>query len=339
MRMSNLQSKRPVLTAKTIFRFNCDKQIMQTIRLLSLIAITQLLVSCVSTWSAIYGSGGYDAGWSIRTVTDERGLIDGYVVVGETESFGAGDLDILLLRLDAEGSILWSRTYGGDSAERATAIELVSDQQRRHDGYILLGETQSFGAGQRDIWLLRLNTDGAVVWQKTYGGDQWEGAGSVQAIMDQYDQPVGYIVAGTTDSFVGADFNNVWVVKLDLEGSIVWQRTYGWHGHDDGISIQQVIGGDGVADGFILVANTKSFPLDGDSDVWILRLDEQGAVVWQRLYGDDENNMAVAIQPTRDREDQPSGFVILGNDSGINEQRQIWILRLGLNGFADWRAV
>ncbi|MGR3311050.1 MAG: hypothetical protein ACUZ77_09760, partial [Candidatus Brocadiales bacterium] len=122
----------------------------------------------------------------------------------------------------------WAATYGGGNSDIANSI-----QQTLDGGYIIAGWTSSFGAGDYDFWVLKLRQDGIIEWQKTYGGDNWEGARSIQQTIDG-----GYIVGGTTRSS-GAGNYDFWVLKLDSSGNIQWQKTYGG-GNSEGIrSIQQ----------------------------------------------------------------------------------------------------
>jgi hypothetical protein len=155
-----------------------------------------------SQWAKTYGSWTEDVSWSIQQTSD-----GGYIVAGDTRSFGAGGWDIWVLKLDQNGNIQWQKTYGGRSDDSASSIQQTSD-----GGYIVAGDTMSFGAGDLDIWVLKLDQNGNIQWQKTYGGRNGEFASSIQQTSDG-----GYIVAGYTTSF-GA--GGIWVLKLDANGDI-----------------------------------------------------------------------------------------------------------------------
>ena len=124
-------------------------------------------------------------------------------MAGQTYSSGAGDQDIWLLKLTANGDIVWQKTYGGGAWDFANFVQQTSD-----GGYIVAGGTSSFGAGEKDVWLLKLDENGIVTWQKTYGGVTFESATSVQ----QTSPDGGYIVVGTTVTF-GAGEKDVWLLK------------------------------------------------------------------------------------------------------------------------------
>ena len=132
----------------------------------------------------------------------------GYIVAGTT-SFGAGINDIWILKLDQTGTVSWQKTYGGSGDDDAYSIQQTTD-----GGYIVAGSTSSFGAGNYDMWILKLDQTGTVSWQKTYGGSGGDCAYSIQQTSDG-----GYIVAGYTTSF-GAGNDDMWILKLDSNGNI-----------------------------------------------------------------------------------------------------------------------
>jgi uncharacterized delta-60 repeat protein len=155
-------------------------------------------------WQRTYGGSNNDKAYSIQQASD-----GGYIVAGETKPFGAGNKDILVLKLASDGNIEWQKTYVGNYTDEAYSIQQASD-----GGYIVAGETQSFGAGNGDIWILKLASDGTIKWQKTYGGTQSDEASSIQQTSDG-----GYIVAGSTDSY-GAGERDFLVLKLSSNGDI-----------------------------------------------------------------------------------------------------------------------
>jgi hypothetical protein len=130
-------------------------------------------------------------------------------VAGATSSFGAGSTDIFLIKTDAKGNIIWAKTYGGTSSDYANSVQQTSD-----GGYIVAGGTWSFGAGYRDIFLIKTDANGNIQWAKTYGGTSSDYANSVQQTSDG-----GYIVAGWTYSF-GAGNYDIFLIKTDTNGNI-----------------------------------------------------------------------------------------------------------------------
>jgi uncharacterized delta-60 repeat protein len=230
------------------------------------------------TWQNLYGGSGDDVAYAIQQTSD-----DGYIVAGETTSFGAVGVDALVFKLKSDGTIDWWNSYGGANDDRARSIQKTSD-----GGFIVAGETSSFGAGDLDVWVLKLDASGTVQWEKRYGGANDEAAYSVQQTSDG-----GYIIAGGATP-VGAFFNDVFLLKLDADGNGVWQNTYGGANDDVAYSVQQTSDG-----GYIVAGRTSSF---GNifGDIWIIKVKSTGSIDWQKTYGGNDSNSANAIRQTSD---------------------------------------
>jgi hypothetical protein len=235
----------------------------------------------------------------------------GYVVAGQSNSFGAGSSDAWVLKLDAIGNVIWQRTYGGAGYDVANALQPTAD-----GGYVVAGVTTSFGSGLDDAWVLKLDASGNVVWQKTYGGPGGEYARSVQPTADG-----GYIVAGATMTAAGA--LDAWLLKLDAGGDVSWQKTYGGAAGDAAASVQPTADG-----GYVVAGFTFSFGA-GDSDVWVLKLDTGGNVAWQRTYGGPFTDQGTSVRSTGD-----GGYIVAAyTDSfGAGGARDAWVLKLDANG-------
>jgi len=201
-------------------------------------------------WNKTYGGSKDDQAYSIQQTSD-----GGYIVAGQTESFGAGSQDLWILKLNSVGDTEWQKTYGGSGSESARSIQQTSD-----GGYIVAG------AGSGDFLVLKLSSDGTIEWQKTYGGSESQSAYSIQQTSDG-----GYIVAGKI-RFFGAGNEDIWVLKLSLVGDIEWQKTYGGIQSDEASSIQQT--GDG---GYIVAGSTDSYGA-GKRDFLILKLSSNGDI-------------------------------------------------------------
>jgi uncharacterized delta-60 repeat protein/uncharacterized repeat protein (TIGR02543 family) len=263
--------------------------------------VVKLNSSGTVAWQKRYGGSGHDAANSIQQTSD-----GGYIVAGCTGSFGiSGDWRFWVLKLDSDGTVAWQKTYGGTEWEEARSIQQTSD-----GGYIVAGYTWSFGAGFRDFWVLKLDSDGTVSWQKIYGGANYDEVQSIQQTSDG-----GYIVAGYTSSF-GAGYSDFWVLKLNSDGTVSWQKTYGGADDDIAWSIQQTSDG-----GYVVAGYTSSFGSDGN-DFWVLKLNADGAVSWQKRYGGANNDYASSIQQTTD-----GRYVVAGDTGG-----DFWVLKLNSDG-------
>jgi hypothetical protein len=177
-------------------------------------------------------------------------------VAGATDSFGAGDDDIFLIKTDANGNIIWAKTYRGTSGDGAFSVQQISD-----GGYIVAGYTGSFGAGYSDVFLVKTDANGNIIWAKTYGGTSRDWAFSVQQTLDG-----GYIVAGITYSF-GVDSGDIFLIKADANGNIQWAKTYGGTGDEWALSVQHTSDG-----GYIVAGYTESFGA-GYGDIFLMKTD------------------------------------------------------------------
>ncbi|OGF59176.1 MAG: hypothetical protein A2Y62_11115 [Candidatus Fischerbacteria bacterium RBG_13_37_8] len=260
-------------------------------------------------WQKTYGEGLQDNAYSIKQIID-----GGYIVAGFTDYFGAGNWDVLMLKLDANGGIVWQKTYGGSNQDFVDSIQQTTDT-----GYIIAGYTHSFEIGGGDIWVIKLDASGGIVWQRTYGLGGIDNAESIQQTTDG-----GYIVVGTTLSF-GAGAEDLWVLKLDPSGGIIWQKTYGGSSNDYAESIQQTTDG-----GYIVVGTTLSFGA-GNYDFWVLKLDASGEIIWQNTYGGAGWDEANAVHQTSDE-----GYLVAGGtDSFGSGNSDLWVLKLDSFGNMD----
>lgn len=162
-------------------------------------------------WEHTYGGEQDDMGFSIAPTSD-----GGYVVQGCTWSRGAGFSDIWLLKTDASGDTLWTRTYGGPSYESTVdnQPESFSVSQTADGGYIILGSTRSFGSLEEDVYLVKTNASGDTLWTRRYGGDKLDVCYSVLQMGDG-----GYFMAGRTRSF-GSERCDIYIIKTDSQGIV-----------------------------------------------------------------------------------------------------------------------
>jgi hypothetical protein len=204
-------------------------------------------------WAKTYWGTGEDYAYSVQQTSD-----GGYIVAGETWSFGAGGADLFLIKTDANGNVIWAKTYGGTGWDEASSVQQTSD-----GGYIVAGYTGSWP--YYDIFLIKTDASGNVQWAKTYGGTDYDRAYSVQQTSDG-----GYIVAGYTASF-GA-FGDIFLVKTDANGNVQWAKTYGGTSSDWASSVQQTSDG-----GYIVAGGTYSFGA-GDWDIILIKTDANGNI-------------------------------------------------------------
>ena len=257
-------------------------------------------------WQKAYGGYSYDSGHFIQQTND-----GGYILIGDTFSFGAGGQDILVLKLSSTGEIEWQKAYGGYSYDSGHSIQQTSD-----GGYILIGDTASFG-GFQDICVLKLSSAGNIEWQKAYGGNSYSSGHSIQQTSDG-----GYILIGDTFSYGAGSYYDICVLKLSSTGEIEWQKAYGGNSHYYGSSIQQTNDGR-----YILIGDTFSFGAGGQ-DILVLKLSSTGEIEWQRIYGGNYYDSGSSIQQTSD-----GGYILIGDTLSFGAgEKDIFVLKLSSNG-------
>ena len=226
----------------------------------------------------IAGCRGFNDAWLIKTDKDGIKLWDktfdgfkgefhsiqqttdgGFVATGSLDH--VYENDVLLVKIDKEGNELWNKTFGGSEGDDGQSVQQTTD-----GGFIVVGDTCSFGAGISDAWLIRTDKDGNKLWDKTFGGEDWEYGFAVQQTTDG-----GFIIIGCTAS-KGAGNLDAWLIKTDKDGNKLWDKTFGGSEWDEGKSVQQTTDG-----GFIIAGATDSYGA-GETRIWMIKTDPNGNV-------------------------------------------------------------
>ena len=217
-------------------------------------------------WQKWYTSGGAE-GRSIRQTFDNDGSPSGYVLAGNNVN------GLWVVKLNIDGSIGWERTYGyaGMYTRNIFCIRQISD-----GGYIIVGRSNTVTSGD-DVLLARLAADGAIVWQRNYGGEKLDVGFEVLESRDDQNNTDGFVVAGFTESF-GAGQSDAWVFKVNGDGNLQWQKTYGGSEVDRVQSLDNAHGG-----GYIMAGYTWSF--DSSEGIWVLRINENGDIPYCSAMG------------------------------------------------------
>lgn len=257
-------------------------------------------------WEWTYPGTNSSAIYAIRPATG-----GGYIVAGTlyTTSF-----DAWCLRLDEAGQIVWQETFGGSKSDYAYAVQPI-----KSGGYFVSGDTASFGAGGYDAWVLKLDSSGKVLWQKTLGGskDDFPHFSAMAATSDG-----SCIIAGSTKSF-GAGEEDGWIIKLDKAGKIKWQKAVGGKGDDICYAVRQT-----SDKGYIVAGETESSGAGG-ADAWTLKLNPSGNVVWQYSHGGAKTESLRSILQVADGSYLAGGGTStygVGTGNGL-------ILRIATTGF------
>ncbi len=296
-------------------------------------------------WQKSYGGSGADVVNDIEATSD-----GGYITIGSTLS-GDGDVplnrgywDVWVVKYDNNGDIEWTRTYGSTLNEMGTKVMQVAD-----GGYILLassnhsnnGDVPAGGHGNYDIWLVKINPTGNIQWSKLYGGSYAEEAMSIAKTNDN-----GYIISAMTSSndgdvsgLHGIPFtdNDVWVMRTDQAGNLLWQRCYGGSMPDE---IPDLIA---TADGgFLFTANIASSDgdvagtLTGQEDSWIVKLDPNGNIQWQKVMGYLYGDVLKSIRQAGDQGYVLAGWAAQPTVAGWQWNDAAWIIKLDAAGNVLW---
>jgi len=261
-------------------------------------------------WTKTIGGPESEEGNSLIQTSD-----GGYAITGYTSSFGAGQLDVYVVKLDANGNLQWTKTIGGKKADVGTSLIQTSD-----GGYAIAGFTESFGAGKWDVYVVKLDANGNLQWTKTIGGPKGDEGYSLIQTADG-----GYVIAGFTESF-GAGKADVYVVKLDAKGNLQWTRTIGGPESEIGNSLIQTSDG-----GYAITGTTGSFGA-GKADVYVVKLDANGNLQWTKTIGGPESEVGNSLIQTSD-----GGYAITGTTGSFGAgEADVYVVKLDANGNLQW---
>ena len=256
------------------------------------------------------GGAGMQRGVHISETRD-----GGLVAVGvAADAEGHGGEDVLLVKVARDGSTEWQSRLGGPGSDNGWAVVETAD------GYVIAGFTDSRGAGDFDCYLLGVNASGEETWSKTFGGAKSDRCWSIEQSADG-----GFALAGETESS-GAGEEDCWLVRVDAEGSELWNASFGGTSGDRCFSLAEVDGG-----GFIVAGQTYSNSA-GERDAYIIRTDEGGNELWTKTYGGPARDVAHSVSRLADGDFLVTGYTFEGP---VRESPQI--TRLTAEGDERWR--
>ena len=261
-------------------------------------------------WNQTYGGANDDIGYSVVQTSD-----GGYTVTGTTLSYGAGGIDVWLVKTDGSGTPQWNQTYGGTSVDQGFSVIQTID-----GGYAIVGYTESYGSGGIDVLLVKTDGSGTPQWNQTYGGASSDFGYSVVQTIDG-----GYAVAGTTLSY-GAGSEDSWLVKTDPTGAAQWNQTYGDVMDDAGFSVVQTSDG-----GYAIAGITNSYGA-GNYDFWLVKTDGSGTAQWNQTYGGTNDDIGWSVVETGD-----GGYVIAGYTASYGAGgNDVWLVKTDVESGLAW---
>lgn len=332
---------------------------------ISVVISSMLVTSLISAqdilWEKSYGGKHAEYLYDAIPTPDYGFILAGSSVSGKNgnkNEKNKGDLDYWLWKMDEDGNLDWQKSFGGNQVDLLQSIALTND-----GGFILGGTSSSDkgidkkenSKGQQDFWIIKLDAKGGEMWQRTIGG-----SGMEKLLSIKQDKDGGYILGGTSssdkvekdekgivdkygkseDSKGNLDF---WIVKLDTKGEIEWQKTIGGRYVDELKSIEQTTDGGYIVGGYSNspVSGNKTEPNYGLGDYWIVKLDKDGEIEWQRTFGGDKDDNLFALTQTKDK-----GYILGGNsNSGSTNSKSksnregtdFWVVKIDEIGNIQWQ--
>ncbi len=228
-------------------------------------------------WSTFYGDNdGPDRGSDVEQTAD-----GGYLVLGTTDNWGAGGTDMMLLKFNSSGEFQWRKTFGSPDNDAGSAMVSTLD-----GGYALVGQTVPSSGIGKTIYLVKVNSSGDEQWSNTYGGSSGTDASDIVQLADGSFLMAGYIT-------IGSDFQ-VYIVKTNSSGNLIWEKNYGGADLDHGYSISE------LSDGNLIVCGYTASKGAGARDGYLLKLDSDGNLIWDKTYGSSRSDEFRAAIETSD---------------------------------------
>jgi hypothetical protein len=315
--------------------------------------IVRLDIKGNKLWDKAFGGNNIDILHTLQQTSDGGFILGGWSasgLSGDKSQASKGGSDYWIVKLDVSGNKLWDKTFGGNNDDGGGNLRFgqVELQQTSDSGYILggisfsdiSGDKSQANKGESDFWVVKLDTSGNKLWDKTIGGEYNDYFYSLQQTSDG-----GYILGGTSESGLSGDKSqpskggmDQWVVKIDAYGNKQWDKSFGGSNYDWLYYLSQTPDGGYIAGGvsYSGKGGDKSQPNKGESDFWIVKLDSGGNKIWDASFGGSDNDALISLQKTSD-----GGFILGGySESGISGDKSqlnhgpdpwitdYWILKL-----------
>jgi hypothetical protein len=259
-------------------------------------------------WTRTFGGSDNEYAYFVQQTSD-----GGFVITGETNSYGAGFFDLYLAKVGSSGAVEWERTFGGSNYEIGRCVRQTVD-----GGYVAVGATRSYGAGSSDVYLVKTSANGDSIWANTYGFEGWDEAYSVQQTSDG-----GYLVLGWTDR-LSDESHYLFVVKTDSNGGLLWTRSLtSFEGSGRAITTD---------DGGYLIGGNYTDTINYVTDIHLMKIDDYGVILWDRLYGGDDDDIFRDFIKTSD-----GGYMVTGRTVSYGHGGEdCWLLKIDAEGDVIW---
>jgi len=286
-----------------------DQMYMVLRRILLMILVTGAVqdMDAQYSWRRTFGGFGSDECSSVRELAS-----GGFIIAGSTGSFGQGGGDAYVLKLTPAGSIDWSRTYGDAGVQSGVSCRELAD------GFVIAGTTSTGSQGGYDLFLIRTDIDGNVLWERTYGSADWDICSDMELGVD------GFLLCGTTYRSGGGD---AFVIRTDLNGDTLWTKTWG------GPFLDEALGVCALQDsGCVITGYTEVDPDGLNTDAMAFKLAFDGSSVWMHQYSGD------SLDYFYDAIESPDGDILCsGSTRSVSTHWQMVVERIDAAGNFLWR--
>jgi hypothetical protein len=260
-------------------------------------------------WDRTFGSSSFDQAYSIIQTTE-----GGFAICGTKYSKKTGSSGFCVIKLDRDGKLIWEKTFDGPNKNVTSTDVAYSIVPTTDSGYAVCGYStkRSKEVQFPDFWVIKLNHNGKLIWDKTFGGSGTDEASTIIQTIDG-----GYALCGTTSS-KGAGQMDIWVIKLDDQGNLIWDKTLGGSKSEWGRSITQ------TTDSSYVLCGVTSSKGAGSGDIWVIKLDSQGNLIWDKALGGSKSENGRSITQTTD-----GGYALCGRtkSKGAGDY-DIWVMKL-----------
>ncbi len=263
-------------------------------------------------WNTYLGSSYNEYGGQILSTTD-----GGYILIGDRDFQGDGNSDIWLIKTNSQGDTLWTKSFGGARVEQGSDIIRTED-----GGFMILGNTSSFGNGGADIWLIKIDLNGNEQWNQTYGNGSNDYG---QSILQTYDG--GFIIHFIIESF-GDGNTSVGLLRVNVSGDELWTKAFGGTYSTKGNAIQQIDIND-----YIFTCSVFNYG-DNAYNAWIININDTGEIIWDRILGGSSNDYGLSVIRTLD-----NGFALAGStnkfSNGDTNSSDLWLIKTDPKGYTN----
>ena len=271
-------------------------------------------------WIKKFGGDGWDLGFYAQETSD-----GGFIVGGETSSFGNENGKIWLIKTDSIGNLIWEGFYGGIFGNFCSDVQETSD-----GGYIITGYNMTYNDKFTQYALIKVDSNGDIIWEKYFGDIHQDCGVKVRELEDG-----GFISLGFAD-VINDNIPRegyIWLIKTDSNGDILWDNKFGEDGYNIGLSLDLTDDNGFIIAGLCVNSNNKDY-----FDLWIIKTDGNGDIIWEKKYQNeiyyDLPLYKFDIQTTSD-----DCFIIVGNINYDSVNCDIWLLKIDGNGNILWEKV